>query len=145
MASIAESSIFGSFARFEINNLATFVGDVERVKVYAKSRASSADYSLLHDTKIDSSNLLTDVISGSIENLGYFTASYSNGRSYNYYWTTQSSANVSLDSVAIYKGIKFQNNKVSTNLGDNIRLERGSEYTVEFYTYYSGSVINPEI
>lgn len=143
ITSIQESSLFGSFARFEINNLATFVGDVERLKVYAKSRASSADYYLLHDTKIDSSNLLTIVVSGSTENLGYFTASYSNGNPYTYYWTTQSAANVSLDTKEIYKAIKFQNNKISTNLGDNIRLEKGSEYTVEFYVYYSGSAVRP--
>jgi len=141
-SSIAESDLFGSFARFEINNLKTFVGDVERLKVYARSRATSADYSLLHDTKIDSSNLLTIVVSGSIENLGYFTSSYGNNKSYTHYWTTQSSANVSLDTQALYKSVKFQNNKITTNLGTAIRLERGSEYTLEFYTYYSGSTIN---
>jgi hypothetical protein len=141
-SSIAESDLFGSFARFEVNSLKTFVGDVERLKVYARSRATSADYYLLHDTKIDSSNLLTVVVSGSSENIGYFTSSYSNNKSYTHYWTTQSSANVSLDTQALYKSVKFQNNKITTNLGTAIRLERGSEYTLEFYTYYSGSTIN---
>ena len=143
VSSLIESSVFGSFARFEINNLATFVGDAERLKVYAKSRSTSADYYLLHDTKINSSNLLTEIVSSSIENLGYFKSYYSNGKPYTYYWVTQSSANISLDSNEIYKALKFKNNKISSNLGNSIRLEKGSEYSLTFYTHYSCSISNP--
>lgn len=139
VSSIAESSNFGSFARFEINNLSTFVGDVERLKVYAKSRATSQDYTLLQDTRIDASDLLVTVISGSTQNLGYFTGSYANNTSYTNYWTTQSGATISLDSNSVYKGVKFRNTTIKTNLGNDIRLEKGSEYSVNFYAFYSCS------
>lgn len=144
VTSTVESSVFGSFARFEINNLATFVGDVERIKVYSKSRAAAIDYSLVQDTRVDSANLLTTLISGSSQNVGQFTSSYlGSGKSYTDYWVTQSSSDISLDSVSVYKGVKFRNNKISSFLGDDIRLEKNSEYTLEFWVYYSGSVINP--
>ena len=38
---ITESALTGSFAKIDIHNLKTFVGDVARVKVFRKSRNAS--------------------------------------------------------------------------------------------------------
>ena len=138
-----ESPILGSFGRFSIANLATFVGDVERLKVFRKSRASNLDYTAIQDTRVDSSEILTNVISGSIERIGFFTGSYLDGTNWNTYWTTQSSANISLDSSKIYKAVKFRNNRISTNIGDDLRLFSGSEYTLEYYTLFDSSSSDP--
>jgi hypothetical protein len=138
-----ESPILGSFGRFSIANLATFVGDVERLKVFRKSRASNLDYTTIQDTRVDSSEILTNVISGSIERIGFFTGSYLDGTNWNTYWTTQSSANISLDSSKIYKAVKFRNNRISTNIGDDLRLFSGSEYTLEYYTLFDSSSSDP--
>jgi hypothetical protein len=138
-----ESPILGSFGRFSIANLATFVGDVERLKVFRKSRASNLDYTTIQDTRVDSAEILTNVISGSIERIGFFTGSYLDGTTYNTYWTTQSSANTSLDSSKIYKAVKFRNNRISTNIGDDLRLFSGSEYTLEYYTLFDSSSSEP--
>jgi hypothetical protein len=137
-----ESPILGSFGRFSVSNLATFVGDVERLKVFRKSRASNLDYSVIQDIRVDSSEILTNVISGSIERVGYFTGSYLDGTSWNTYWSTASSANTSLDSSKIYKAVKFKNNTISSNLGNDLRLYSGSEYTLEYYTLYDSSSNN---
>lgn len=134
-----ESPILGSFGRFSVNNLATFVGDVERLKVFRKSRASNLDYATIQDTRVDSTEILTNVISGSVEEIGFFTSSYLDGTSWNTYWATQSSANITLDSSKIYKAVKFKNNRVSTNIGDDLRLYSGSEYTLEYYTLFDSS------
>jgi hypothetical protein len=126
-----ESPILGSFGRFSVSNLATFVGDVERLKVFKKSRASNLDYAVIQDTRVDSAEILTHVIQGSIERIGFFTGSYLDGTNWNTYWTTQSSANTSLDSSKIYKAVKFKNNRITSNIGDDLRLFSGSEYTLE--------------
>lgn len=133
------SSILGSFGRFEINYLETFVGDVERVKVFKKSRASNVDYEVIQDTRVSSAELLTTIVSGSNIDTGHFSASYEGNKNWNNFWVTQSSAGASLDSSKIYRAVKLQNNRLSSNLGDDIRLESGSEYTLEFYNYYETS------
>ena len=137
-----ESPILGSFGRFSVSNLATFVGDVERLKVFKKSRASNLDYAAIQDTRVDSAEILTNVISGSIERVGFFTGSYLDGTSWNTYWNTASSANTSLDSSKIYKAVKFKNNTISSNLGNDLRLYSGSEYTLEYYTLYDSASSN---
>ena len=137
------SSILGSFGRFEINNLATFVGDVERIKVFRKSRSSNLDYQVIQDTRIDSSELITAIISGSSERVGYFSSSYAGGTSWDAYWNTNGGS-TTLDSSKIYKGVKLQNSTLSTDLGNDIRLESGSEYTLEFYNYYDTSSNNSD-
>jgi hypothetical protein len=137
-----ESPILGSFGRFSVSNLATFVGDVERLKVFKKSRASNLDYATIQDTRVDSAEILTNVISGSIERVGYFTGSYLDGTNWNTYWTTASSTNTSLDSSKIYKAVKFKNNTISSNLGNDLRLYSGSEYTLEYYTLYDSASSN---
>jgi len=137
------SSILGSFGRFEINQLQTFVGDVERIKVFKKSRASNVDYEVIQDTRVESSEILTAIVSGSAIDVGHFSASYENGQSWNSFWTTQSNAGDILDSSKIYRAVKLRNNRLSTNLGDDIRLESGSEYALEFYNYYDTSSNNP--
>jgi hypothetical protein len=139
-----ESPILGSFGRFSVSNLSTFVGDVERLKVFKKSRASNLDYSVIQDIRVDSSEILTNVISGSIERVGFFTGSYLDGTNWNTYWTTASSANTSLDSSKIYKAVKFKNNTISSNLGNDLRLYSGSEYTLEYYTLYDSSSNNSD-
>ena len=133
------SSILGSFGRFEINHLQTFVGDVERIKVFKKSRASNVDYNVIQDTRVEAAELLTTIVSGSNIDTGHFSASYEGGKSWNNFWVTQSSAGASLDSSKIYRAVKLQNNRLSTNLGDDIRLESGSEYRLQFYNYYETS------
>lgn len=134
-----ESPILGSFGRFSVSNLATFVGDVERLKVFRKSRASNLDYATIQDTRVDSAEILTNVISGSVEEIGFFTSSYLDGTSWNTYWSTQSAANTTLDSSKIYKAVKFKNNRLSSNIGDDLRLYSGSEYTLEYYTLFDSS------
>jgi len=137
-----ESPILGSFGRFSISNLATFVGDVERLKVFKKSRATNLDYAVIQDTRVDSAEILTSVIQGSIERIGYFTGSYLDGTNWNTYWATQSSANTTLDSSKIYKAVKFKNNRISSNIGDDLRLFSGSEYTLEYYSLYDSAINN---
>jgi len=107
------SSILGSFGRFEINQLQTFVGDVERIKVFKKSRASNVDYEVIQDTRVESSEILTAIVSGSAIDVGHFSASYENGQSWNSFWTTQSNAGDILDSSKIYRAVKLRNNRLS--------------------------------
>ncbi len=134
------SSILGSFGRFEINHLQTFVGDVERIKVFKKSRASNVDYEVIQDTRVEPSELLTTIISGSAIDVGHFSQSYENGQSWTSFWNVTNGA--TLDSSKIYKSLRLQNSRLSTNLGDDIRLESGSEYALEFYNYYDTSSNN---
>jgi len=58
---INESSITGSFAKIDITQLKTFVGDVARVKIFRKSRNAVGDFAFVQEAKLESQELLRDV------------------------------------------------------------------------------------
>ena len=58
---IGETSITGSFAKIDITQLKTFIGDVARVKIFRKSRNAVGDFQFVQEAKLESQELLRDV------------------------------------------------------------------------------------
>ena len=51
----------GSFAKINILDLTTFVGDVARVKIFRKSQSDLADYQFIQEIQLESNELLIDL------------------------------------------------------------------------------------
>ena len=59
-ATIATSSINASYAEIRLENLATFTGDVARIKIFRKSRNDLGDFQVVQENKLDATELLRD-------------------------------------------------------------------------------------
>ena len=54
------SNITASYAEIRLENLATFTGDVARIKIFRKSRNDLGDFQVVQENKLDSTELLRD-------------------------------------------------------------------------------------
>ena len=102
---IGESTLTGSFAKIDITQLKTFVGDVARVKVFRKSRNAVGDFQFVQESKLESSELLRDITTTANTEIPY-------GRFDEYnletYWITSSDDHgVSIDSSVLSQAVKF--------------------------------------
>ena len=60
-----------SFAKIDISNLKTFVGDVARVKVFRKSKNAIGDFQFVQESKLESIELLRDIATAADTELSY--------------------------------------------------------------------------
>lgn len=136
------SAITGSFAKINLSNLKTFVGDVHRVKIFSKSKSDITDFKLIQDTKLESTELLRDIdVPDSIEvPFGNFTQDI-----YQTYWeATNVNHPVSINLDKLFSSIRIQYNSVSGGFQvirtkKEISISNGVEYTLNFKTLISGS------
>ena len=64
---------FQSFADITVQDMKTFSGDVHKVKIFAKSEGSSADFEKIYDSPIESTQVLFDSQETTNQvNMGYF-------------------------------------------------------------------------
>jgi len=56
-----KTALTGSFAKINITDLTTFVGDVARVKIFRKSQSDLADYQFIQEIQLESNELLIDL------------------------------------------------------------------------------------
>ncbi len=142
-----ESALTGSFARIQISNLKTFVGDVARVKVFRKSRNEVTDFQFVQESKLESTELLRDItVSNDTE------ISYGNFSDYNLtnYWVTLSNQHpVSVNVDVLQSSLKTDYN---TSVGgvqnlitsESFSITKDVEYTLTFKTLLSGSIDGSE-
>jgi len=79
----------GSFAKINITDLTTFVGDVNRVKIFRKSQSQIGDYQFIQEIKLESNELLVDLESQTtnLDYYGIFTEDVIKN-----YWVTSSNS-----------------------------------------------------
>ena len=140
---IINSALTGSFAKIQLSDLKTFVGDVARVKVYRKSRNEVGDYQFIQDTKLESSEILKDITTTANTELSYGQFTQSNIKNY---WVSGSithpitinvdklNASVQVD----YSGSNYDNTALFIT-SQSLFLTEGVEYTLSFKTLLSGS------
>jgi hypothetical protein len=137
-----ESALTGSFAKVNISNLKTFVGDVARVKVYRKSRNEVGDFQLVQDSRLESVELLRDITITSDTELNYGVLQPS---TFQDYWITSSNHPTEFDDTYLFASLKSDYDtgtggtftlltSQSFNISDNV------EYNLSFKTRLSGSV-----
>ena len=138
---LEESALTGSFAKIDITQLKTFVGDVARVKVFRKSRSSATDFQFVQESKLESTELLRDIYSTTSNEIPYGRFDETNLSTY---WVTSSVDHpTTIDSSILSQAVKVDYNgsgvqKLITS--QSFSLSKNVEYTLGFKTLLSGSI-----
>jgi hypothetical protein len=144
---VTTSILTGSFAKINISNLKTFVGDVARVKVFRKSRNEVTDYQFVQESKLESSELLRDITVSSDTEISYGNFNQTNLSTY---WTSSNSNHpLSINVDVLQSSVKCDYNTLSGSVQNLITTESFSiskdvEYTLTFKTLLSGSIDGSE-
>jgi hypothetical protein len=137
---ISESALTGSFAKIDLYQLKTFVGDVARVKVFRKSRNEVGDFQFVQESRLESTELLRDITTSQNTEISYGRFSEDNLSTY---WTASSIDHpITVDSSVLSQAIKVDYNgsgvqKLETI--DSFTLSKDVEYELAFRTLLSGS------
>jgi hypothetical protein len=144
---VSESTLTGSFARIQISNLKTFVGDVARVKVFRKSRNEVTDFQFVQESKLEASELLRDITVSTDTEISYGNFSQFNLSTY---WLSSSndhplSVNVDVLQSSIKTDYNFSAGGVQHLItSESFVISKDVEYTLTFKTLISGSLNGSE-
>lgn len=139
---IGESALTGSFAKIDLFQLKTFVGDVARVKVFRKSRNAVGDFQFVQESRLESTELLRDVTTTSDTEISYGRFSEDNLSNY---WTTSSNDHTTtVNSSILAQAVKvdYDNTAGGVQLlktDESFTLSKDVEYELSFRTLLSGS------
>jgi hypothetical protein len=137
------TALTGSYAKININDLTTFVGDVARVRVFRKSESDVSDYQFVQEIQLEANELLIDTgtKTKNQENYGIFTQDIIST-----YWNT---SNVGLTSTFnqtyLYSSVRLDggntpywfhvkdvSSATTTTTDTTIPITKGGEYTLDF-------------
>ena len=140
---IGETSITGSFAKIDITQLKTFVGDVARVKIFRKSRNAVGDFAFVQEAKLESQELLRDVTTAA--NTEVFFGKFTDDILSNYWISSSNDHPITTDSSQLSRAahIDYNNSAGGTQqliTSQSINVSKDVEYTLEFKTLLSGSI-----
>jgi hypothetical protein len=144
---INTSILTGSFAKINISNLKTFVGDVARVKVFRKSRNEVSDFQFVQESKLESSELLRDITITDDTEVSYGNFTQTN---LDTYWTSSNSNHpLSINVDVLQSSVKCDYNTSTGGVQNLITTEsfaisKDVEYTLTFKTLLSGSIDGSE-
>ena len=137
-----ESALTGSFAKIQISNLKTFVGDVARVKVFRKSRNDVGDYVLVQESKLESTELLRDLTASGQTDISFGNFTQTN---LDTYWTGSANLLPTINVDKLYASVKPSSGQIGVQTlftSQSVSVAKDVEYTLTFKTLYSGSVDN---
>ena len=123
------TALTGSFAKINITDMKTFVGDAARVKVFRRSQSNLTDYEFIQDLQLESNELLRDIetVTATEEYYGNLTDVRLDN-----YWLTSSNA----VSVEFNRDFLFNSAKIDSNEGtyffttQSLSVQQGVEYTL---------------
>jgi hypothetical protein len=126
-----KTALTGSFAKINISDLTTFVGDVARVKIFRKSQSDLADYQFVQEIRLESNEILRDLES-QIKNEEFYGVFDNNN--YTEYWTSSAAAlTASFNQSYLFNSIKFDSNGVNNfYTSKSLNITNGTEYTLDF-------------
>ena len=133
------TALTGSFAKINITDLTTFVGDVNRVKIFRKSQSQIGDYQFIQEIKLESNELLVDLESQTtnLDYYGIFTSDVIKD-----YWVTSSnSLTATFNQNYLYDSVKLSSNTSKYfHTSKSLSTTEGKEYTLSFNIRVSGSI-----
>ena len=139
---IADSALTGSFAKIDMSQLKTFVGDVARVKIFRKSKNTAGDFQFVQESKLESTELLRDVTTQTDNEISYGNFTETNLSTY---WETSSNDHpTSIDSSLLSQAVKVDYNNVLGGTqrlitSESFSLSKDVEYTLSFKTLLNGT------
>jgi hypothetical protein len=125
------TALSGSFAKINITELTTFVGDVARVKVFRKSQSEVSDFQFVQEIPLESNEILIDLESSqrNQELYGLFTPFVIQ----NYWVTSSNNLTIDFNQDFLYNSVEL--NSVGTNRFSSVNdvpINLGIEYTFGF-------------
>ena len=130
-----KTALTGSFAKIELTDLTTFVGDCNRVKIFRKSQSSISDYEFVQEIKLESNELLVDLTTTTKNAEYYGTFDFT---TYKNYWVTSSnSLSTTFDQTYLFDSLRLDGNTNNPSYfytSQSISITEGSEYSLEFDT-----------
>jgi hypothetical protein len=137
------TALTGSYAKINISDLTTFVGDVARVRVFRKSESDVSDYQFVQEIQLEANELLIDTgtKTKNQENYGIFTqdiiSTYWNKSNVGLTSTfnqTYLYSSVRLDggNTPYWFHIKDVSSATTSTTDTTIPITKGSEYTLDF-------------
>ena len=100
-----KTALTGSFAKINITDLTTFVGDVARVKIFRKSQSDLADYQFIQEIQLESNELLKDLESTTKNEEFYGIFDPFNFK--NYWITSSNNLTASFNQTFLFDSIKL--------------------------------------
>jgi hypothetical protein len=145
------TALSGSFAKINITELTTFVGDVARVKVFRKSQSEVSDFQFVQEIPLESNEILIDLESSqrNQELYGLFTPFVIQ----NYWVTSSNNLTTDFNQNFLYNSVKldsigtnrfFSVTEIPTNTGIeytfslNVRLEENLSTNNSISIYLEG-------
>jgi hypothetical protein len=124
------TSLTGSFAKINITDMKTYVGDVARVKVYRRSQSNLTDYEFIQEIQLESNELLRDIttFNKKEENYGIFTEDI-----LNLYWVTSSNDMViEFNQNFLYNSVRLNSTPENYfHTSQSFSIQDGVEYTLD--------------
>ena len=144
------SAVTASFGKITVKDLDTFTGNVDKLKIYKKSRSDVGDYKFADEVKIVAGNLLRDsLVPGSDLDGGFGKLTEGN---VDRYWDTQSiqvsgsDTSISFDDDLLYESLRinvpsssFATESVEVVTNTNFDLYEDVAYELNFRTLVSGA------
>ncbi len=123
------TALTGSFAKIQITDMKTFVGDAARIKVYRRSQSQLTDYEFVQDIQLESNELLRDIETTSTteELYGNFTEPILTE-----YWVTSSNNLVTqFNQDFLYNSVQFDSTGVNYFFTtESFSVQQGVEYNL---------------
>jgi len=126
-----KTALTGSFAKINITDLTTFVGDVARVKIFRKSQSDLADYQFIQEIQLESNELLKDLESTTKNEEFYGTFDPFNFK--NYWITSSNNLTTAFNQNYLYNSVKLNSNGVNKFFtSKSLQITENTEYTLTF-------------
>jgi hypothetical protein len=126
------TALTGSFAKINLTDLTSFVGDVARVKVFRKSQSDLSDFQFIQEIQLEANELLLDldIKTKNQENYGIFTSDIIK----NYWVTSSNNLTASFNQSYLYDSVKLNSNSsvYKFHTSESISITEAVEYTLDF-------------
>ena len=125
------TALTGSFAKIQITDMKTFIGDAARVKVYRRSQSNLTDFEFVQEIQLESNELLRDIETTDANEITYGT--FTEDIISNYWVTSSNDVSVELNTDILYNSAKLnstEGNYFAT--ADSFPIKSGVEYTLDF-------------
>lgn len=134
------SSIIASYAEIRLENLATFTGDVARIKIFRKSRNDLGDFQVVQENKLDSTELLRDftVDNRTVINYGKLRKENIVSDVGDVYYTTSSGVKVHNEHLINSLLVSSSHTVESNGTIGEFELVSGSEYSLSYKSRFIG-------
>jgi hypothetical protein len=123
------TALTGSFAKINITDMKTFVGDAARVKIFRRSQSNLTDYEFVQDLQLESNELLRDIetVTATEEYYGNLT----DIRLDNYWLTSSNAVSVEFNRDFLYNSAKINSNEGTYFFTtQSLSIQQGVEYTL---------------